>query len=195
MSPTEHPSPPRHLAGVVVLDVETTSLDPVRGSILEIGAVPLLDIGVPPFEAECRPHEGALIEPEALRVNGGKLEDLLRRPRTEAEIVLEFRLWLARLPVAPMFAGFNVAFDVSFIAAALVRAIRLPHRTLDVHAIVAAADLRSPIGPSAPAEGWSSDRVWQRYGLGPEPRPHRALEGAQRARIVLSREILRPEWQ
>lgn len=57
----------------LLVDTETTGLDPRKNALVEIGAQILtntLEIAdIPPFHAHVRPHEGAVIDKRALNVN------------------------------------------------------------------------------------------------------------------------------
>ena len=61
----------------LALDVETTGLNPENHAVIEIGAVVLNDrlepgweFPEPTFRLLLQPHEGAIIDPHALRING-----------------------------------------------------------------------------------------------------------------------------
>lgn len=57
----------------LLVDTETSGLDPERNAILEVGAIALDDSLAPvgdPLEFTVRPRTGDEIEAEALRVNG-----------------------------------------------------------------------------------------------------------------------------
>jgi DNA polymerase III epsilon subunit-like protein len=176
------------LSSVVVVDVETTGLDPERCGILEIGAVAL--VSGAEFSALCSVPFGARIEARALEVNGVRYEDLHDRSHPlDWRCVVEFDAWCRERGLT-LLAGMNPSFDLGFLKAAGRRAIRdergepfvpipaFPHRTLDMHSVAVAWAVRH--GVPVPERGFYTDAIYELLGLPPEARPHRAIEGARR---------------
>ena len=82
---------------MVIIDIETTGLNPKKHSILEIGA---LDFNNPTnqFYQKCRIFDGAEIDPKALMVNGyndSQLKDLNRI--TLEELIVSFIDWIKEI--------------------------------------------------------------------------------------------------
>lgn len=166
-------------AWFAVVDVETTSLDEQRGSLVSIGAVhPLTGAS---FYGQCRVRPDALIESDAMAVN---MADWLEDPRlpTEGELVEKFARW-AELRGVRLIGGKNPTFDVRWLFAAHKRAgspnkLSFTHRTLDLHSLALAwALVYRPVALTA--EGFKTDDVYRLLGLPEEPRPHNALTGAR----------------
>ncbi len=185
---------------MIVLDVESSGLDPARNSILSIGA---LDFDEPgnQFYGECRVWDGAHIDDDALRVNGFTRAEITDASRTsEAELVKAFIAWATDRPRNRTLAGQNVSFDRDFVAAAAMRAgVESPfaHRTIDTHTLVWAHMVRSgaPIPEKNRRDAISLDFALRYCGLPSEPVPHNALTGAYAhaeiiARIAYTRELL-----
>lgn len=139
---------------MVMLDVETSGLDPQRHQILTLDATYLTRVGV-----EWVPTGDSLstmvsicpwarIEDQALKVNRLKLEDLNRMGRPEADVMAALVAWVKNCAATPqgegayiLLAGYNVGFDRSFLEAAFDRAhIRwteaFSYRHLDVKELV-----------------------------------------------------------
>jgi len=122
---------------MIVVDVETTGINPHDHSLLSIGA---LDFDNPEneFYAECRPFEGAHIDKSALEINGFT-EEKLNDPhaRTEKELVELFVEWTKGVGDVT-FVGENPSFDRDFIKMAMARYgmnFNFAYRTIDIHSI------------------------------------------------------------
>jgi len=176
---------------MIVVDVETSSLDTKRGSILSIGAVDL-DDPTAQFYDECRIWVGAKVEEEALAVNGFTREEIMEASKkSEQECISAFVAWALTRPERTL-AAQNVSFDFSYIEEACKRAhIEFPFakRTIDVHSVVWTHIAQQ--GREVPLKNHHSaislDYALSYCGLPPEPRPHNALTGACAHAEVLSR--------
>lgn len=188
---------------MIVLDVESTGLDPHTASILSIGALDLDDI-TNQFYDECNVWEGAHIEDEALAVNGFSRREITDgSKKSEADLIKGFVAWATDRPENRMLAGQNVSFDRDAVAAACKRAgIATPfaHRTLDTHTLcwlhMTQRGLMPPTGSHRSAI--NLDFALRYVGLPPEPAPHNALMGAfchaeVVARIAYNKKLL-PEF-
>ncbi len=101
----------------VSVDIETAGPNPGDYALLSIGAC-LVDEPGRTFAVELQPTS-TRSTPEALRVTGLSLERLAREGIPPAEAMLRFESWLqAVVPEghAPVFVGFNAAFDWMFVA-------------------------------------------------------------------------------
>jgi DNA polymerase III alpha subunit (gram-positive type) len=109
------------------LDLETSSLSPETGCILEIAALPLDEKlfrrKVDPFNVLVRPPASAHIDPAAIRVNGhiwalDAGSDLYREALAPGEALEAFTAYLIQhygpRPAWIVPAGWNVGFDVGF---------------------------------------------------------------------------------
>lgn len=177
---------------MIVLDVETTGLDPKTGSILSLGAVDLAD-PTNRFYEECRVWEGARIDDEALAVNGFSRDDVVApHKKSEAELVASFVAWATDRPHDRTLAAQNVSFDLEFVQAACARAdIDCPFakRTLDTHTLVWMH--MTTHGHVPPTKNFHSaislDEALRYCGLPVEPKPHHALTGALSHAEVIAR--------
>ena len=118
----------------IILDVETSGLDPKANSILSLGCID--HATGDEFYMECCPWVGAVVEQKALDVNGFT-EKSWADKNTEAVLIKTFAKWLAgREDLTPV--GQNVSFDVGFVHEACSRAriyIDIGRRTIDLHAL------------------------------------------------------------
>ena len=105
---------------MIVVDVETTGLSASRHSIVSIGAI---DFAYPAkqFYKECKPFQGADIDPQALAVNGFKLEHLTAPDRPMLfDVMQDFLAWSKECDDHTL-AGMNTWFDRDFIRSAIGR--------------------------------------------------------------------------
>ncbi len=168
---------------MIVLDVETTGTNPLKHSILSIGA---LDFDDPTnqFYDECRAWDGARIEEQALAINGFSKEEALDpAKKSEAELIAAFFAWASDRPKDRTLAAHNVSFDHSFVAAAADRAnidMLFAKRTIDVHTLAwLHMTQKGKIPPLAKGHSdINSATVLEYCGLPEEPKPHNALTGA-----------------
>ena len=185
---------------MVIVDVETTGLDPNRHCIVSVGAVDFMNPANAFFYAECRIWDDAEVSEIALRTNGFSLEALFdAEKRTVRQIICDFGVWLGNVGSRTV-AGENPAFDRDFLVAASRRTgieLGLGRRTVDVHALCYSHHLRRGIAPPL-REGKSElslDATLRYVGLSDEPKPHNALTGAKmeaeaRSRLIYGRPLL-----
>lgn len=178
---------------MIVLDIETTGLDPEKHSIIEVGAI---DYSNPMniFNEKCQIWPGAEIDPEALSVNGFNVDEV-NNPAilTQHELLVRFNDWISSI-MDRTIAGQNVDFDINFLTESCKR-LNLPcgfgKRKVDQHSLVYAHFLRRDIKPPL-KDGTSdlnSDLIMNYVGIPPEPKPHRALNGARFEMEAISRII------
>ncbi len=176
---------------MIVLDVETTGLDPGRHSIIEVGA---FDFDCPGnyFNERCSIWDGAEIDFKALDINGLTLNEIQDETIfTQKELISRFMIWTDQI-VDKTIAGQNVEFDINFINESSRRCglnFSLGKRKVDQHSIVYAHFLKRNIVPPL-KDGFSnlnSDLIMNYVGLPTEPKPHRAITGARFEAEALSR--------
>ena len=169
---------------LLVIDVETTGLDPKKNSIVSIGAV---DFSNPKrqFYRECRPWNGALIDDGALKVNGFKREELLYSKRIPLkDAITDLIEWILQSEEQTL-AGHNFgSFDSKFIQAAIEMcqlSFRIQSRSVDLHSVCYADHLRKgillPLNKNR--TNITSDYAFKYVGLPEEPHPHIAITGAK----------------
>ncbi|HXK36767.1 MAG TPA: 3'-5' exonuclease [Candidatus Paceibacterota bacterium] len=167
---------------MIVVDVETTGVDPVRHAIVAIGAI---DFASPQhrFYRECRIWDGAQVQAEALAVNGFTHEQITDPARPSAEqAIAEFVAFCRESPERTL-AGQNTSFDRDFLQAAADRhnlAWQFGHRVLDLHSFcwlhMAKAGIPQP--QKNVRSSLSLNAILKYCGLPEEPRPHNGLTGA-----------------
>lgn len=176
---------------MIVLDIETTGLDPGRHSIVEVGAI---DFDCPGnyFNEKCQVWEGAEIDPGALEINGLTLNEIHDQTiLTQNELISRFSIWIELIEDKTI-AGQNIDFDINFLNESSRRCgldLNLGKRKVDQHSIVYAHFLKRNIRPPL-KNGFSnlnSDLVMKYVGLPSEPKPHRAINGARFEAEALSR--------
>ena len=122
---------------MIVVDVETTGLDPQKHSIVSLGAVDFNDPSRN-FYSECAPWVGAEIDPIALKINGFTKEELLDSRRKSLKMVmLEFLEWIQPCK-NKVLVGENVFFDRDMLNTAFEKSaisFRFPSRIIDLHSL------------------------------------------------------------
>jgi len=188
---------------MIVIDVETSGVDPHKNSLLSIGAV---DLGDPTrqFYGECRVWEGAHVDQEALLVNGFSEDDARDgRKQRDRELLEAFLEWSSGCKEKTL-AGHNTSFDRDFMEVTAARYHidwRFAHRTLDLHSIAYfhASRRGIPIPLKHEHSDLSLDKILQYAGLPPEPKPHNGLMGAKLEAELFSRFFndtsIFPEWK
>jgi DNA polymerase III epsilon subunit-like protein len=176
---------------MIVLDIETTGLDPRRHSIIEVGAVDF-DCSGNLFNERCQIWDGAEIDFKALEINGLTLDEIHDQTiLTQKELIQRFMIWTDPIEDKTI-AGQNVDFDKSFLNESAGRCglnFSLGKRKVDQHSIVYAHLLKRNIRPPL-KDGFSdlnSDFIMNYVGLPSEPKPHRAINGARFEAEALSR--------
>jgi len=168
---------------MIVLDVESTGLNPERCSILSIGAVDLEE-PTNQFYDECHIWDGAHVTDEALSINGFTKEEIVSLDKkSEAELIASFIAWATDRPLDRTLAAQNVSFDLEFVQAAALRAgLESPFakRTLDVHTLVWMHMTKRGIIPplNHHHSAINLDAGLAYTGVPAEPKPHNALTGA-----------------
>jgi DNA polymerase-3 subunit epsilon len=139
----------------IVLDTETTGLDPLAGDrLIEVGCVEIVN-RIPTgreFHTYLNPERD--VNPDALAVHGLTPEFLKDKPLFR-DIVDEFLLFIGEAPLVIH----NAVFDLAFINAELERLGRPPLKLERVVDTLALARQRHPAGPN------TLDALCKRYGI------------------------------
>lgn len=184
---------------MVVIDIETTGLNPRRASIASIGAVDFLNPDNT-FYIECRVDPDAHIDSGALAVNGFDILDITNPEKLGVgEALATFGTWLNGVQ-SRVFAGSNPSFDRGFLYyASLKYHIHLPtsHHSVDLQTNYYCKLLEISYRNATTFEKSSlkTDLVFEFVGLPAEPRPHHALTGAKMeaeafARLIYGQNLL-----
>ncbi len=176
---------------MIVVDIETSGVDPVKNSILSIGAVDFLD-PTRVFYEECQVFEGAHISEEALAINGytkEQAQDLNKQ--SDKELVEKFLEWAIGSKDHTI-AGQNPSFDRDFLKYTAERYHLnwpLTKRTVDLHSVCYLHMIERGIEP--PLEKNRSalnlDLVLAYVGMPAESKPHLAINGARLEAEAFSR--------
>lgn len=178
---------------MIVLDIETTGLDPKKHSIIEVGAI---EFENPRniFNERCRIWNGAEIDRGALDINGFSLHEITDPEiQSPGDLLLKFIDWISSIGDRTI-AGQNVDFDIGFLNKSSKMA-NLPFdfgkRKVDLHSLVYAHFLSRNIRPPLKNKlsNLNSDVIMNYVGIPAEPKPHKALNGARYELEALSRLI------
>ncbi len=169
---------------MIIVDVETTGVDPRKHSILSIGAIDFNDPSSR-FEIECSAFPGADYEEEALSINGHTKDDIFDTSKpSEEQAIREFAEW-AKKTTDHTFAGQNCYFDLDFVKAAAHRIhldISLPKRIVDLHSVVWAhmtsRGMVVPVDPVHKRSAMNSDYICEYVGIPNEMGSHVGINGA-----------------
>ncbi len=176
---------------MIVIDLETTGLEPERNSILSLGAVDFFNPNNQ-FYGECAVQEGKEIDHVALHINGFTLPEIVSKEKGVQELVNEFIQWSKQVK-DNMIGGYYTHFDRSFILEA-VKEYRLEWpfgiHIVDVHGLFYSHLLKTDeLKPGYRTE-YSLDHILVYLGLPKEPFPHNALTGAKVTAEAISRLVL-----
>ncbi len=163
---------------MIVTDIETTGLDPIKHCMASLGAVDY-DTGEE-FYIECHVPDGKEIDQIALGVNGFTLAQLkdFSKP-SPYQAWHEFVIWAKGRD--NVLGGHNVgSFDLKFleqIHRECGNGMKFPFsfRTVDLHSIAYAKF----------KESLTHAQICIKLGLTPEPKPHNGLEGAKSEYLAL----------
>jgi DNA polymerase III epsilon subunit-like protein len=178
---------------MIVVDVETTGFNPEKNSILSVGALDF-DKPLSQFYGECRMWEGALVNPEALKLNGFTLEQIIdNKKRTLNGLLFDFMKWIDGCNDLTL-AGENPSFDRDFLNYSFEKCdydFRIGMRTVDLHSLCYAHHLMRGLTPPSKDRNsqLSGDMTLEYVGLPKEPRPHNAITGTKMEAEAFSRLI------
>ncbi|MEM3431284.1 MAG: 3'-5' exonuclease [Candidatus Micrarchaeia archaeon] len=176
---------------MLIVDLETTGVNPKKNSIVSIGAIDFLH-PERTFYEECRPWNGAEIDDDALAVNGFTKEQILDEDRkTLYEAMNNFLKWVSESENQTL-GGHNFGFDWAFLkeTAEIYNLSWKPHRRIvDLHSVCYTHHLKRGIIPPLKDNrtDLSFNKVLNYVGLPDEPVPHNALFGAKAAAEAFSR--------
>lgn len=169
----------QHLADqrIIVLDLETTGLNPAKDQVIAIGAVAINNLAIPlsdQFDLILRRPE--LDISETVLIHGIGPEALTRGHETE-DALLYLLEWMNGDPVL----AFHSAFDQRFLEKALKRHIgySCSHLWMDV------ADMLPCLFPDAEPEGSRLDNWIDCFGLNVSTRHHAAADAMITAELAL----------
>lgn len=155
---------PTNTLSYVVLDLETTGLDPIEDRIIEIGAI---KIGENIEEHHALVKQERTI-PEKIQELTGIREEEVQSGKDEKIAIDEFMEWIGE----NIIVGYNVRFDIKFLNEALKRhgKGKLTNESYDVMQYVKKEHMF--------LKNYHLETVLQAYGMESEV-PHRALEDAK----------------
>ena len=155
---------PKSTLSYVVLDLETTGLDPIEDRIIEIGAI---KIGENIEEHHALVKQERTI-PEKIQELTGIREEEVQSGKDEKIALDEFMEWIGE----NIIVGYNVRFDIKFLNEALKRhgKGKLTNESYDVMQYVKKEHMF--------LKNYHLETVLQAYGMESEV-PHRALEDAK----------------
>ncbi len=180
---------------MIVVDVETTGLNPRKNSIVSIGAVSF-ENPQEQFYGDCRPWIGAAVNDQALSINGFSKEYLKNNKKSHNKLILEFAEWMDRQIDNQIIGGHNPFFDTGFLTYSYNKCNIKPtfgHRIVDLHSICYAKmirDMESQNSIYTNKLHLTSNVIFRYVGLQEEPNPHNGLMGAKMEAEALSRLIL-----
>lgn len=181
----------------VVIDIETTGLDPKCCGILEIGAV---DARGRRFYERCSIARGTRVDWAALECNGIDALDL-GDGRPAAGVMFHLLDWLRADGYLGrwIMGGKNPQFDYGFLEANWpdpdrIEPLRdvISRRCVDLHSLAYGMALRS--GWDMSDDDFSTDDLYRSIGMVPEPMPHNALRGAVHEMEGFRRVLLGSAW-
>lgn len=176
---------------MIVVDVETTGVDPHKHAIISVGALEFEDPRNE-FYGECRIWEGAHVMEEAIEVNGMKKHDFTDPSKQSQEVLLTaFNRWAMQCGEHTL-AGHNIWFDHVFLKTSAHREgvnWQLADRLIDDHSLVYMHMIQRGKTPPTEKQRTAIDSSFiQNYvGIPEEPTPHNALNGAKVAAEAISR--------
>lgn len=167
---------------MIALDCEMSGLDPLKHSILSIGA---MDLENPKrtFYGECFLPEYKTFQVEALAVNGFTEEQIFNKNQDSLKDLMQnFYEWLQGCSEKTL-VGQNVSLDRAFLNIAFTETevpFQFHYRVIDIHSVAIGMFLRDerPLNIEDGRIKMSLDKIAEYVGLPEEPRPHNALTGA-----------------
>lgn len=185
---------------LLVLDTETSGIDPYKHGLISIGAV---DLANPKnqFYGECELRTDAEVSQEAIRINGFTEKEMRDSSKQSVKDLLEnFYSWASKFKIK-IIAGRTPLFDFNFLKTESEKAgLKFPfhHRTIDLHSIHYAKCIE--LSCEIPLKdkyfsGLDLEECLKFIGINYERKAHNALEDAKLtaecfARILYGQSLL-----
>lgn len=178
---------------MIIIDIETTGLDPRKHSLLSIGAV---NFNNPEetFYGECRIFDGADIMEEVLEMNGFTVDGVIdKKKQSPSDLIKSFIEWLNQFKDQTI-AGHNVHSDLGFLRIEAARSnlnYRFSYRVVDLHTVAYVKRLQSKEAEplSKDITGLEIDDIVKMAGIEPDRVAFQALEDARLEAECFSRLI------
>ena len=179
---------------MIILDIETTGLNPERNSLVSIGAIDFYN-PTNTFYGECKIKKGTKISKTALDINGFSVKELRDQSKqTVGDLVKSFSDWAQRSTSELILAGENVGrFDHKWLehdAHANEIEWIFGYRSVDLHSLTVMDHYQRGISLPVKDNGVSAlslNKTLNYVGLPAEPEPHNALTGAKYEAEAFSR--------
>lgn len=159
---------------IALVDIETTGLDSTLHEIIEIGCI-IFDHAT--FQVygqmnfKVRPEHLQDAHPKALEINGYN-----KKEWKDAISLSEALMFFAKATEGCTFMAHNAMFDWSFIDFNLQKQ-KIPH-SINKHKIDTVSIAWAKI-PHDKVSSWSLKTLCSYFGIPPEPKIHRAINGAE----------------
>ena len=165
---------------MIVVDVETSGLDPKENSIISIGAINFINTSQRFYE-ECNVFDGATVNIDSLKINGFSKDDIIdnKNRKSLREIIVEFSSWIKNQNTEKIIAGQNPSFDRDFLIRSFERnQMNFPFtfRTVDLNTLCINYVIQKKI--DVKISTLNTNRIYDILGMPAEPNPHNALTGA-----------------
>ncbi|MBS3075334.1 3'-5' exonuclease [Candidatus Pacearchaeota archaeon] len=180
---------------MIILDIETTGLNPSVNGLLSIGAL-CFDNPEKQFYEECRIDDSDIITEEALMINGFSREQIFdQRKQTQDELIKRFFEWVDEQEIR-ILAGHNVGFfDLNFIKTKADKYninVRIQYRSIDLCSVAQLIYFKINnkfLFDDYKENAMSLGEVLKFCGLKDERKFHNALEDVKLAAECFSRLI------
>jgi DNA polymerase III epsilon subunit-like protein len=173
----------------VVLDTETTGLDPYSFGITQIAAIDSLGRE---FVEHVIPFNGCSYSSKAMDMTGKSALELSMSVPNELEVARSFSNWLSRAPKSWIFVGANPCFDFTFLHQLSIRTgISLPinRRKFDIQTLALALwsnkKLRLQEFNGVPMV--NVDSLAEAFGIKRSKNTHDALEDVRLEKRIMER--------
>lgn len=167
---------------IAITDVETTGLDPITQEIVEIGLVVInqqtLEV-IDTLDVKVRPEHIETATEFALKLNGYNESDWQDALTLQAAMPL-----YSKKTEDALFCAHNITFDWSFISEAFEKTG--VKDLMDYHRIDLFTMIWKKLRNSG-LEKFNMNEVAKYLGIGEEPMPHRAINGAMTAYEIYKR--------
>ncbi len=166
---------------MIIVDIETTGLDPKKNSIVSIGAMEF-ENPKNTFYGECRMDEGAEVSNIALKINGFTRRQIKDPKKPSSEELLNSLIgWMKPIKDKTL-GGENIWFDIEFFEENFRElGMKWPFgkKIAELHEI-------SPLLEGHP---WSLDMVLYAVGIPPRIKAHHAMDDVELTAETMSRLI------